>query len=102
MNEMQIFHYENNEIRTILKDGEPWWVLADVCQVLLLHFGFLHVIKIFPADVARVRLYAPQGPRPWHDLIIAHHGPSVQGVPCNFCKKEEKVAGNASFWKKFC
>lgn len=34
MNEMQIFHYENNQIRTILKDGEPWWVLADVCQVL--------------------------------------------------------------------
>ena len=34
MNKMQIFHYENNEIRTILKDGEPWWVLADVCQVL--------------------------------------------------------------------
>ncbi len=34
MNEMQIFHYENNEVRTILKDGEPWWVLADVCQVL--------------------------------------------------------------------
>ena len=34
MNEMQIFHYENNEIRTILKDGEPWWVLKDVCQTL--------------------------------------------------------------------
>ena len=34
MNEMQIFHYENNEIRTILKDGEPWWVLKDVCQIL--------------------------------------------------------------------
>ena len=24
MNEMQIFQYENNKIRTILKDGEPW------------------------------------------------------------------------------
>ncbi len=36
MNEMQIFHYENNEVRTILKDGEPWGVLTDVCQVLLL------------------------------------------------------------------
>ena len=34
MNEMQIFQYENNKIRTILKDGEPWWVLKDVCQVL--------------------------------------------------------------------
>ena len=34
MNEMQIFQYENNEIRTVLKDGEPWWVLKDVCQIL--------------------------------------------------------------------
>ena len=36
MNQLKIFQYENNEIRTILKDGEPWWVLADVCQTLKL------------------------------------------------------------------
>lgn len=34
MNQLKIFQYENNEIRTILRDGEPWWVLTDVCQVL--------------------------------------------------------------------
>ena len=34
MNKMQIFRYEDNQIRIILKDGEPWWVLADVCQAL--------------------------------------------------------------------
>jgi len=36
MNKMQIFRYEDNQIRIILKDGEPWWVLADVCQALKL------------------------------------------------------------------
>lgn len=36
MNKMQIFRYEDNQIRTILKDGNPWWVLADVCQALKL------------------------------------------------------------------
>lgn len=34
MNAMQVFNYEGNEVRTIMKDNEPWWVLADVCRVL--------------------------------------------------------------------
>ena len=34
MNELQVFNYNGNEVRTIQKDGEPWWVLKDVCSVL--------------------------------------------------------------------
>jgi len=34
MNELQIFNYNGNEVRTIRKDGEPWWVLKDVCSIL--------------------------------------------------------------------
>jgi len=34
MNELQIFTYQNNQIRTIEKDGEPWFVLKDVCGIL--------------------------------------------------------------------
>lgn len=34
MNNLQIFNYNGNEVRTIQKDGEPWWVLKDVCEVL--------------------------------------------------------------------
>lgn len=34
MNEIKIWNYDNSEIRTIEKDGEPWWVLSDVCKVL--------------------------------------------------------------------
>lgn len=34
MNEMQVFNYEGNKVRTVTKDGEPWWVLTDVCRVL--------------------------------------------------------------------
>ncbi|MEK4103134.1 phage antirepressor KilAC domain-containing protein [Paenibacillus sp. FSL R10-2791] len=33
-NELQAFSYEGNEIRTVQKNGEPWWVLKDVCAVL--------------------------------------------------------------------
>ena len=34
MNELQVFSYEGNEIRTIQRAGEPWWVLKDVCSAL--------------------------------------------------------------------
>lgn len=34
MNELQVFNYQSNEVRTILVNGEPWFCLADVCRVL--------------------------------------------------------------------
>ena len=34
MNELQVFTYQNNEVRTVERDGEPWFVLKDVCAVL--------------------------------------------------------------------
>lgn len=34
MNELQVFRYQDNEVRTVEVDGEPWFVLKDVCAVL--------------------------------------------------------------------
>jgi prophage antirepressor-like protein len=34
MNELQVFNFEGAEVRTVMKDGEAWWVLKDVCDVL--------------------------------------------------------------------
>lgn len=34
MNELQIFSYQGNEVRTLQKGGETWWVLKDVCNIL--------------------------------------------------------------------
>lgn len=34
MNELQIFNYNGGEVRTVQKDGEPWFVLKDVCDAL--------------------------------------------------------------------
>lgn len=36
MNDLQIFNYGSNEVRTVMIDGEPWFCLADVCRVLAL------------------------------------------------------------------
>lgn len=34
MKELQVFQYEGKQVRTVEKDGETWWVLKDVCEVL--------------------------------------------------------------------
>ena len=36
MNELQVFTYSGNEVRTVQKNGEPWFVLKDVCDILSL------------------------------------------------------------------
>ena len=33
-NDIQIFNYNNHEVRTVQKDGEPWFALKDVCAIL--------------------------------------------------------------------
>ena len=39
MNELQIFNYNTHPVRTVERDGEPWFVLKDVCEVL----GISHI-----------------------------------------------------------
>ena len=34
MNELQIFTYNNAQVRTVEINGEPWFVLKDVCDIL--------------------------------------------------------------------
>jgi prophage antirepressor-like protein len=31
---LQVFNFKGNQVRTVMKDGEPWFILRDVCEVL--------------------------------------------------------------------
>jgi prophage antirepressor-like protein len=33
-NEVSVFNFENYDVRIVDQNGEPWWVLKDVCDVL--------------------------------------------------------------------
>lgn len=33
-NNVAVFNYENNQVRSLTIKGEPWFVLADLCKVL--------------------------------------------------------------------
>ena len=34
MNELQVFNFEQSQVRIIEQNGEPWFVAKDVCDVL--------------------------------------------------------------------
>ena len=34
MSDIQVFTYQSSEVRTVEMNGEPWFVLRDVCEVL--------------------------------------------------------------------
>lgn len=45
MNEMTVFQNEQfGEIRTVERDGEPWFVAADVCRALEIGNGSLRYL----------------------------------------------------------
>ncbi len=33
-NALQVFNYEGQQVRTVEKDGESWFVAKDVCDIL--------------------------------------------------------------------
>lgn len=34
MNELQLFNFESNQVRTLLINDEPWFVGKDVAEIL--------------------------------------------------------------------
>lgn len=52
MNELMVFSYEGKEVRTIQRDGEPWWVLKDVCDVLELSNARMIADRLDEDDVS--------------------------------------------------
>jgi anti-repressor protein len=33
-NSLQVFDFEDRQVRIVMVDGEPWWVVTDVCEIL--------------------------------------------------------------------
>lgn len=63
MNEIQIFNYNSNEVRTVQRDGEPWFVLKDVCQVLGMDTTQLKKVadRLDPDEKGRTQITTPGG-----------------------------------------
>lgn len=61
MNEMQVFDYGEQEVRTVLIDDEPWWVLADVYKVLDIHNNRDVVCRLDPDEKGVGQIDTPGG-----------------------------------------
>lgn len=63
MNELKVFRYEENDVRTVEKDGEPWFVLKDVCRVLGISKYRDAAERLDPDEREPVRVDTPGGPQ---------------------------------------
>ncbi len=62
INELQIFDYKGKKVRTIQKDGETWWVLKDVCEILGIERGRRVSERLDTDEVGTLSVPHPQSP----------------------------------------
>ncbi|MET4565152.1 phage antirepressor [Bacillus subtilis] len=57
MNELQkIFNYQDQQVRTVVKDGQPWFVAKDVCNILSHSNHKVAVSRLDEDEVSKVYL----------------------------------------------
>ena len=54
-NDIHIFNYNSNEVRTVQQNGEPWFVLKDVCDILGLTDTSKISTRLDPDELTRIR-----------------------------------------------
>lgn len=61
VDEIQIFSYQDKQVRTVEKDGEPWWVLKDICEVLELSNSRMIAERLDEDEKGVSQIYTPGG-----------------------------------------
>jgi len=70
---LQVFRANDNQgFRTLMRDGEPWFVLADVCRMLEIANSRDAATRLDDDEKARATFDTPGGPQPL--LIINESG----------------------------
>ena len=73
MSNIRIFNYNSVEVRTIQNDGEPWFVLRDVCNVLGLGTPARVAERLDPDEVSQTHITDSMG-RQQETTIINESG----------------------------
>lgn len=63
MNELQIFNFHEQELRTIERDGNLWWVLKDVCEAVELGSPHKVAERLDEDEKGRNLIPTPGGPQ---------------------------------------
>lgn len=74
MNQLQqIFNYQDQEIRTVIQDGQPWFVAKDVCDVLEIKNPSDALLRL-DADEKTTLGLTDSGGRPYKQSIVNEPG----------------------------
>ena len=63
MDDLRVFSYNGDQVRTVQWDGETWWVLKDVCGVLGLTTPARVSERLFQDDVSQTHIIDSLGRR---------------------------------------
>ena len=55
------FDYEGQQVRTVVIDGEPWFVLADLCAVLDIANPSMVAARIDPVNLSQAEVENSRG-----------------------------------------
>lgn len=70
MIELQTWTFSGSEVRTATVNGEPWWVLKDVCKVLEIKNHKEVPDRLEPDEVGRFDLPHPQNPDKTLEMVF--------------------------------
>jgi prophage antirepressor-like protein len=105
MNEMKVFSFNEMEVRTVMLDGEPWWVAKDVCDL----FGETNRNRAMQSlddeEKGYTQMYTPGGSQQiaivnesgLYSLLFAMQPTKARGVSADYI--EERTASLKKFKK---
>jgi prophage antirepressor-like protein len=66
---LQVFNFNGNDVRTVIVNEEPWWVLRDVCDVLGLSNSRIVADRLDEDDVSQTYITDSLGRRPQTSIV---------------------------------
>ena len=91
MNEITVFENQDfGEIRTVILNGEPWFVAADVCRALELSDTGRAVSRLDDDEGTRIEIAHPQNPSKTLE-VIAVNEPGLYALVLGSRKPEAKA-----------
>jgi prophage antirepressor-like protein len=85
--ELTVWNYEQNEVRTVEIDGQPWWVLIDVCRILGIEYPSIAIRRLNEDGVCKIHLTDSLG-REQETSIISE--PNLYRLICRSHKPEAR------------
>lgn len=98
MNDIQVFDFEENAVRVIDRDGEPWFVAADVCRVLDLTNPTVALESLDDDERAKLNLGRSKSGGGGESNIISESGLYILILRCRDAVKKGTVPYRFRKW----